>query len=178
MNIRSILLFVYLTVKFYGRFPFELVSSEVCVVGGGDVVVGQTLLHVQVVGRHSLADEGVVVLVHQVSGESFKREIVLRPEHRIGFVPLDQHPDLLLGMRLHLSRLEELGEVGHGDDLALACVHPSAVAHYAGSSYCVEDFLLVARSLVKQIVRTVSSQQTYNFNNMLDSNTPFIFFIN
>ena len=99
---------------------FKLVSCQIGVVAGGDVVVRQRLVHqllVQGVGVY-----GGVVPVQEVAGKTLEAQQRAGSELWTGLVQLDQSPGVSQIQRLPLILSEEMEESLRGNDQVLAGV--------------------------------------------------------
>jgi hypothetical protein len=94
-----------LAVQLHRRLAFQLVSGEVSVVGGCHVVSRHRPAHLALVRNFAFVDEGVVVLVHQVSGETLEGQAVLGPQGGVRFVSLQVRPTTLKTDRPSPDRL-------------------------------------------------------------------------
>ena len=78
-----------LSVKMNWRVSLELVPDQVGVVGGGDVVLGERLVHVHL--ALAVQVDAGVGRVHQIPSETLKAELVLSSQKRVRFMDLVEY---------------------------------------------------------------------------------------
>ena len=109
-----------LSVQLHRGLTLQLVPSQICVVAGGDVVVGQGHVHHGLVER--VLHQGAVLLVQQVPGETLEAEQMSSHEVRMRFMKLDQFVGVLQHQVLPLVLVQEVEEGIAGDDHVFAGV--------------------------------------------------------
>ena len=149
-----------LSVELHWWLSFELMSGEISVVTGGDVVIRQWMVHISLI--KCVTFQSWVWLIQQVASKSFKPQNWALLQLGMRFMKINQTLDSLNIKRFSLVIVEEVLERLGRNHHVFAGVESWRIVKNAANSQSVVDFLFFWSCFeVNEIMAAVSSDGTF-----------------